>query len=81
MVPTEGFEPPTYALRVRCTTTVLSRQTEKITFYFKASFLEKLSLPFLSVPIALTSISSPSLTTSSTFSTRSLASLEICTKP
>jgi hypothetical protein len=26
MVPAEGFEPPTYGLQNRCTTTVLSRQ-------------------------------------------------------
>jgi hypothetical protein len=49
--------------------------------YYIASFLEKFNLPFLSVPIALTKISSPTLTTSSVFSTLSLASLEICTNP
>ncbi len=27
MVPAEGFEPPTYGLQNRCTTTVLSRQS------------------------------------------------------
>ena len=27
LVPAEGFEPPTYGLQNRCTTTVLSRQT------------------------------------------------------
>jgi hypothetical protein len=27
MVPAEGFEPPTYGLQNRCTTTVLSRHS------------------------------------------------------
>ena len=30
MVPAEGFEPPTYGLQNRCTTTVLSRHREVI---------------------------------------------------
>jgi hypothetical protein len=30
MVPAEGFEPPTYGLQNRCTTTVLSRQINKL---------------------------------------------------
>jgi hypothetical protein len=29
MVPAEGFEPPTYGLQNRCTTTVLSRQSAR----------------------------------------------------
>jgi hypothetical protein len=29
MVPAEGFEPPTYGLQNRCTTTVLSRQIKR----------------------------------------------------
>ena len=38
MVPTIGFEPMTYALRVRCTTTVLSRHKDypiRIAFFSK----------------------------------------------
>lgn len=38
MVPTIGFEPMTYALRVRCTTTVLSRHIDyplRIVFFSK----------------------------------------------
>jgi hypothetical protein len=30
MVPAEGFEPPTYGLQNRCTTTVLSRQNNNL---------------------------------------------------
>ena len=33
MVPAEGFEPPTYCLQNRCTTTVLSRQIDKLRRY------------------------------------------------
>jgi hypothetical protein len=29
-LPAEGFEPPTYGLQNRCTTTVLSRQIDKL---------------------------------------------------
>jgi hypothetical protein len=32
-LPAEGFEPPTYGLQNRCTTTVLSRQMERRRFY------------------------------------------------
>lgn len=38
MVPTIGFEPMTYALRVRCTITVLSRHKDysiRIVLFFK----------------------------------------------
>jgi hypothetical protein len=30
-MPAEGFEPPTYGLQNRCTTTVLSRQNQYLT--------------------------------------------------
>jgi hypothetical protein len=30
LVPAEGFEPPTYGLQNRCTTTVLSRRKTRI---------------------------------------------------
>ncbi len=30
MVPAEGFEPPTYGLQNRCTTTVLSRHSREV---------------------------------------------------
>ena len=50
-------------------------------FFGSASFLDKLSLPFLSYPVAFTRISSPTDTTSLGFSTLSLASCDTCTRP
>ena len=53
-------------------------------FFFgfgSASFLEKFCLPFLSGPCALTMISSPNWTTSSTLSTLSCDNWEIWTSP